>query len=101
MPFFKCLLKGENFVVLGPRDELKMVDVVATRFVEAADANEAELKCVDLIRADKQWDNIDIRANLGSAQIYMDEITEIDVMPKSGTGEGYTFFRQKNKGIKK
>ena len=86
---------GENFVVLGPRDEIKLVSFAATRFVEAVNPDEAKIKSVDLIRTDKQWEDEIVRQNLSHANILLDKITEIDAIPKSGSGQGYTFFRQK------
>ena len=95
MPFYKCLLIGENFVLLGPGEDIRFVGFATTRFVKAANPDEAELKSVDLVRADKEWESEVIRENLGQARIYLDEIIEIDAIPKSGPGQGYTFFRQK------
>lgn len=88
MPWFRCLIEGENFP-LAREGRPALLGFFTTRWVEAATSGEAERQAVDMIRGDKAFARMR-EANL-TPMIYvrrMDEVPE----PSDGPGEGFTFF---------
>lgn len=79
MPYYKVLLDAQNFLVsLDEKEEL--MGFFTTKWVEAANEEEAELKAVDLIKNDKELVDIVLNKKRGleiAPMIYLEEISEI------------------------
>jgi hypothetical protein len=89
MPWFRCYLEGENYA-LKSGGKPALLGFFTTRWVEAADAHEAENKAIDLIRGDKSLAH---RPRAGfTPMIYVREIVEAPSKPDDAPNRGFTFF---------
>ena len=90
MLIFRCLMRGENFpgVLLGKVDP---VGFYATRYVEAASAEDAELAALALLR-DDQTLSVPAQARTENAQVFFEEIEELSTGDEQGANAGFTFF---------
>ena len=88
MPWFRCSIEGENFPgVLIRRKGL--VGFYTTRWVEAADAEQAELAALDLLRTEPTF-QLKTPPEGVEAKVYFDEIVEVD--GPGGPNAGATWF---------
>ncbi|HEY3333402.1 MAG TPA: hypothetical protein VGK19_25445 [Capsulimonadaceae bacterium] len=88
MKKFKVLLNGQNFLVWTD-GHLRAVEFFATRYVEALDANEAELRAVDMLRDDPELIELTQNDPNDPPMIYLESIQEVEEMC---TVSGYTFY---------
>jgi len=95
MSYFQVLLEGENFFVEFDGKE-ELLGFVTTRWVNAKNPEEAELKAVDLIKQDKSL--IDITKNFSdsdpSPMIYLSEMSNVNWFNyfRRKPGAGYSFY---------
>ncbi len=77
MSYYRVVLLGENYLVRLDGKK-KFYGFYTTRFVEAKDPDTAELKAVDLIRADESLTGL-VKNKTWQKQpmIYLDEMYEI------------------------
>ena len=88
MPWFRCLIEGENFPgALIQKDGL--VGFFASRTVEAPNAEEAEIRVLQVLRADSTFALGDLLKS-GDAKVYFAEIEEVD--GPLGPDRGATWF---------
>ena len=89
MPWFRCMIEGENFPGhLIQQDGL--YGFWAARVVEAASAEDAELRALEVLRADPTFALGD-RPKAAEAKIYFAEIEEVE--GPMGPTSGATWFR--------
>ena len=96
MPYFKVLLDAQNFLIsLNEKEEL--MGFFTTKWVEAANEEEAELKAVDLIKNDKELVDIVLNKERGLEivpMIYLEEINEISKSEMEDI-QGRTWYKMK------
>jgi fructosamine-3-kinase len=90
VPWFKCLVEGENFpgYLIG---ESALVGFYATRFIQANSPNEAELLVLELLKSDKNISIPTATAKLTNAKTSFELIEEIP-SHAVGSNSGFTFF---------
>jgi hypothetical protein len=76
LAWFRCFVRGENFpgALAGISG---LVGFYMTRFVEAADANEAEGRTLDLLRGEPRLSSPPGCQPTGIAQVFFEEIHEL------------------------
>ncbi len=91
MAKFRVMLEGENLWVRLDR-EPQHLGFFTTRFVEAADPDEAARRAVDLVRGDLR-DRL-LNAPDDSPRVVVDEIVEVARFPSDVElpGHGYTWY---------
>jgi hypothetical protein len=82
MPWYRCLVRGENFPDL--ENEGDTIGFYTTRWVEAASAADAKNAAAELIRRDTTLESAD------DAKLYVEEVQETGRRHKPGSG--YSFF---------
>ncbi|MFO0947516.1 MAG: hypothetical protein U1D30_16590 [Planctomycetota bacterium] len=91
MAWFRCFVRGENF----PGQLLSqegLIGFYVTRFIEAEDAADAEMKCVELLRQETKIAPPPGFTPTGKARIYFEEIEAlVDVLPPE-MPPGFVFF---------
>ena len=91
---FKVLINGANFLLDLEGREQK-VGFYATRFVEAATADEAESAAVELLRADEWLKNSTLNEKTDSPMLYVEEIIEVSRRKKDeDVNTGFTFYTE-------
>jgi hypothetical protein len=95
MPWYRCFVRGENFPLKRPghgkRKSSGLFGFYATRWVDAIDPDAAELRCVELLRRDKDLTQIK-RVEGVTPMIFIEEIEELRGEPETHPGSGFTFF---------
>jgi hypothetical protein len=89
MPWFRCLVEGENFP-LARDGKPALLGFFTTRWVEADSVGEAELNVVTLIRNDRAFANMH-KATDVTPMVYVRRIDAV-AGHTDGPGEGFTFF---------
>jgi hypothetical protein len=79
MPWYRCLIAGENF----PRQTVEtghteLMGFFTTRWVEAASPEEAELKALAMMRVEDTFKLPDGRPKPKDAKVFFEEIIEVD-----------------------
>ena len=67
-----------------------------TRFVEANDYQEAELKALELLKADPFWKDPAIKGRSPDARIYFEEIEEVVQIPEDEPNQGHVFYKMED-----
>lgn len=88
MPLYRCLVHGKNFPGALIKSK-KPCGFYTTRFVEASDPEDAELKVVDLLREDASLQVSEKHRNT-DARVFFDEIQEVADI--TGPNKGFTFY---------
>ena len=90
MPLFRCFLRGEKFPerLLG---QGRPVGFYTTRFVEAADAREAELEAVGRLRGDPSL-AVAPEHRTKDAKVFVEEIDEVPDDTPRVPDAGFSFF---------
>ncbi len=88
MPLYRCLVYGKNFPGALIKSK-KPCGFYTTRFVEASDPEDAELKVVDLLREDASLQVSEKHRN-SDARVFIDEIEEVAEI--TGPNKGFTFY---------
>jgi hypothetical protein len=91
MPWFRCLTCSENFL-LSVDGELKLMGFYKTRWVEALDAQSAEMSALAMLRADPFFAEMPVAQRNAEARVRFDEIEPLACRPPSGPGKGFIFF---------
>ena len=94
MPWFRCLARGENFL-LQEDGVLKLFGFYTTRWVEAANAKEAEFAALAILKADERFEDMPRDQRNKEAKVFFEEIAQCNLKPKF-TGGGFTFFEMSN-----
>jgi hypothetical protein len=87
MAWFRCFIRGENFP--GPLvGEAGAVGFYVTRFVEAADAEAAEVAALQTLRAEPKLSPPSGYTPSGKARVFFEEIAELaaDQVPQVQPG---------------
>ena len=92
---YRVLLRGQNFRI-SLNGKMERLGFYTTRFVEAADREEAELRAVQIVREDKELEGCVNDDRKESPMIYLEEIVEVNRFPENG-GDGFTFFQESEK----
>lgn len=90
MAKYKVMLRGENFEI-NFEDKIENMGFYATRMVKANSENEAEIKAIDLIRADSSLISMVKRDSQYSPKIYLEYLQAASWWERTG-GKGYTFW---------
>ena len=90
MPLYRCLILGENFpgVLLG---EAEPIGFYTTRFVEAADAEEAQGLALEALRTDEAL-SVAPEARTKDARIHFEQIEQVPAETERVPNAGFTFF---------
>ncbi len=91
MPWFRCLIEGENFPgsMIG---KTAPVGFYTTRWVSASSPEEAEIVALEALRLEPNL-QIDDAEKTTNAKIYFTEIDEVDGPdPDIGAGTGFAWF---------
>lgn len=91
MPWFKCFILGENFTLIE-EGKVKDFGFYTTRWVEASDANAAEMKALEILKADEFLSDLPEEQKNPKAKVYFQEIEELSEKPKQVPGAGFTWF---------
>lgn len=95
MVYYQVMLEGKNFPLEMDGSE-KIVGFVTTRWVKAANAEDAELKAVDLVKNDSSLTS-SVRDLEGfTPMIYLVELVTVSwiTFRCRQPGSGYTFYSQ-------
>jgi hypothetical protein len=90
MPHYRVQLKGLNFW-LKIDDKPKRVGFFTTRFVEADDEDQAELKAVNLLGDDPKLHGA-LNERGDPPEIVIEEIDEVSAAQVAPALQGYSFF---------
>ena len=91
---FKVLINGANFLLNLEGREQK-VGFYATRFVEAATADEAESAAVEMLRADEWLTSSTRNEKTDTPMLYVEEIVEVSRLKKDAdVNTGFTFYAE-------
>jgi hypothetical protein len=91
MPWFRTLVRGENFL-MSTDGKTERLGFYTTRFVEAEGPEGAEMAAVESIRADTQLAQAISNDRSDPPMIFVDEIQEIMETDILSVGSGFTFF---------
>jgi len=95
MSYFQVLLEGQNFFIEFEGKE-ELLGFVTTRWVKAANPEEAELKAVELIKQDKHL--LDMTRTTDDTQlnpmIFLTEMCNVNMFTyfRRKPGRGYSFY---------
>ncbi len=90
MSHWRVKLNGKNFWLRLDADP-KRLGFYTTRYVEANNAQEAELAAVQLIRDDPELQGV-LNERSDPPMIYAEEIIEVTVLDSKYVNAGYTFY---------
>ena len=90
MPFYRCLIRGENFPGECVASE-GLWGFYTTRWVQALNVRAAELKAVAAMRKDPSFKAPPGAPRSRDARVYVEEIVRIDRLPRF-RGRGATWF---------
>ncbi len=90
MPLFRCVLRGEHFPgrLLGER---KPIGFYTTRYVDADDVDDAELKAVDRLREDPKL-QLAPEHRTKDAKVFVETIEEVPDDTPRVPDSGFSFF---------
>ncbi|WP_425410950.1 hypothetical protein [Hyphococcus sp.] len=91
MPWFQCLIRGENFI-LKDDIELKNFGFYTTRYVEAEDAVAAEKKVLEILKADEFLSDMPEDQKNPNARVYFEKIEELPYRREGAADSGFTWF---------
>jgi hypothetical protein len=92
MKKYHVMLEGKNFL-LNHEGKLQKHGFFTTRYVEANNPEEAELKAVDLIKTDSKLTESVKNDRADEPMIYLEELFEIESFEGENIpGTGYSFF---------
>jgi len=90
---FRVLLHGENFLFTTEDGRPQVHGFYTTRWVEAENAEAAELAAVELVRSDPGLVEATVNPRDDSPMIYLADLRELaDFDGVSPPGAGYTFY---------
>lgn len=91
MPWFKCLIHGENFpgILIG---EVREVGFYTTRFVEAPNPEQAEILALARIRDEPKLQKTKDLIPGERAKVYFDEIEEVPREDVPEIQEGFSWY---------
>ena len=96
MALFRCLIRGENFPgqIIGLKG---LIGFYTTRFIEAADTEEAELAGLEMLRADPdlQIKSEKLKQQEPLAKVYFEEIIQVVEDTERKPNRGATWFEMK------
>lgn len=90
MPLWRVKLNGQNFW-LRMNGTPKRLGFFTTRYVEASNAQEAELLAVQLIRDDPELRPV-INEHSDPPKVFAEEIVQVAVPSHNRPNTGYTFY---------
>jgi len=97
MKKYEVLIEGRNFVIEIDGKEQR-AGFYTTRWVEAKDPKEAELKAVAIIKRDPKLKGMAKNSLKNPPMLYLDEIHEVKTFKGIKLpGAGYTFYCKKLK----
>ena len=92
MKKYRVMLNGKNFKI-NSDGKLEKFGFYTTRWVQADNPQEAELKAVSLVREDKSLKASICNESSDPPVIYLDELTEIDSFDGINVpGAGYSLY---------
>lgn len=100
MPWFKCVIQGENFPGALMQTE-ESLGFFITRVVEADSAQEAEFKAIFLLRAEPGFTLAPGHPGAEEARVMFESVEEIDeAQAASFSNEGASWFPMKTPELK-
>ncbi len=95
MKKYRILIQGKDFHIEVENGN-PIIGFYTTRFVEAENPDEAELKAVDLIKNDNKLKNSMKKELNPKPMLFAKEIEELESFDEvDPPGEGYTFYPKK------
>ena len=92
MPKFRCVVKGENFPGSLIGEHGRRVGFYTTRWVEAPDANEAEMRVLAMLRDDETFARTAASERSPDATVFFESIDEMEEDAPVGVNRGFSFF---------
>ena len=80
MPFYRILLRGENFVIWN-EEGWELVGFYANRWVQAPNPNSAEMRVIEQMRKDPQFQKPEGYQGGPEAKVFVDEIKRLRMPP--------------------
>jgi hypothetical protein len=91
MPYFKVFLNGENFWLQAEGKPARL-GFYTTRFVEAENEREAELKAVEMLRDNEKLKQV-LNDDSDAPMIYCESVESIEPFdPETVVQHGFTFY---------
>ena len=94
MPWFRCLIRGENFVT----SDDEAMGFYTTRWIRSEDAESAELDCLERLKNEEELRQTFPLDLSPAAKVYFEEVEELAENPNK-VGGGFTFFGMSDAGI--
>ena len=92
MKKYQVLLEGKNFLI-EYEGKLQKHGFYTTRYIEAENPEEAELKAVEAIKSDKKLIESVKNYRADAPMIYLEEISELETFENvKPPGSGYSFY---------
>ena len=91
MPWFRCFIHGENFVV-DVDGKHEVMGFYTTRYIEAADENEAEMLSLAKLRKDDFLNDDTLKSRSPEAKVTFEEIDELIGEPEDKDRAGFSFY---------
>ncbi|GJL94674.1 MAG: hypothetical protein DHS20C05_10790 [Hyphococcus sp.] len=91
MPWFRCVVLGENFTLIVD-GEARDFGFYTTRWVEAGNADSAEMKALAILKSDELLAELPKEHRSPEAKVYFQEIEELSEKPQQAPGAGFTWF---------
>ncbi len=93
MPIWQCLIRGENFF---PEEQLQQrMGFYTTRWVQALDSGKAELKVVEMLRAESTLQRPDWHDGCEpKSKIFVEEISICEGQPQRN--QGFVWFAEED-----
>ena len=86
------MLEGKNFLI-EYEGKIQKHGFYTTRYIEAENLEEAELKAVETIKSDKKLIDSVKNERTDAPMIYLEEISELETFENvNPPGTGYTFY---------
>ena len=92
MPYYECSIRGAHFPaeLIGKKG---MCGFNTTRWLEADDSDDAEMKVVQMLRGERSFQWRGKPERMADARIFVETIREIKKLPKS-QGGGATWYTE-------
>ena len=94
MPLFQCYIRGENFPMTLD-GKFRLMGFYTTRWVDAPDAEAAELLGLDMLRDEFRF-SVEERHKAPEAKVYFEEIEEVPSDTARNPNKGATWFEMED-----
>jgi hypothetical protein len=95
MPWYRVMIRGENFLMRGERD-VERRGFYTSRFIEAPSEDKVEHCAVEHIRADARLLDATLNPVDAPPEVFIEEFVEVDEDTVPEIQGGFTFFPSEN-----